>query len=361
MRQMTQAHSICYLTTSAELYFFSTVQLLHLGYMPSWNINNKDFPTYSSCEHACASLDRGSIILENAALEIVAAAASLQHSCKDVIAVESKITKKRYPQTLDHGATISPYFVERTTESHHTESRIRVKAIAPPTKSPHFPEPFSRAVPLRGLNFQLQPPISPCNLIQERICNSLYALVIQSVLWNKTHGSVARPILWNFLVTYPTIESLAITPVAKIEHMIRRLGLQKERSARLVEMANVWIAAPPCPERRYQRHDYPNQGDGRDVKKGVAIGLHSQYQGWEIAHLPGVGKYALDSFRIFGRDRLRGLHGIPGVEPEWKRVVPEDKELGPFVEWMWAQEGWDFNVKTGTRVRVKRQFISFDS
>jgi hypothetical protein len=39
-----------------------------------------------------------------------------------------------------------------------------------------------------------------------------------------------------------------------------------------------------------------------------------------ISHLPGCGKYALDSYRIF----------CMGGE-EWKHVMPEDKELNKYL------------------------------
>ena len=83
------------------------------------------------------------------------------------------------------------------------------------------------------------------------------------------------------------------------------------------------------------------------------MALDDAREGWEIAHLPGVGAYALESFRIFGRDRLRGVHKRPGEEPEWKRLVPRDKELGPYVKWKWAEEGWDYDVETGNRTRTQ--------
>jgi methyl-CpG-binding domain protein 4 len=60
---------------------------------------------------------------------------------------------------------------------------------------------------------------------------------------------------------------------------------------------------------------------------------------WEIAHIPGIGAYALDSWRIFCRDRLRLEGGEEiGVEEEWKRVVPNDKEVRAFCRWKWAKE-----------------------
>lgn len=86
---------------------------------------------------------------------------------------------------------------------------------------------------------------------------------------------------------------------------------------------------------------------------------------WEIAHLPGVGAYALDSWRIFCLDRFRnGALGAGGKEgegqkgdlgEEWMRVVPKDKELRAYLKWRWAQEGWaeagDQEVEVGGRGR----------
>ncbi|KAF2635818.1 hypothetical protein P280DRAFT_358884, partial [Massarina eburnea CBS 473.64] len=188
-------------------------------------------------------------------------------------------------------------------------------------------------------------------LIQERIQGNLFSLCLQAILWNKTRGAVARPILWKILCTYPTAESLAAASVDDVERDIRTLGLQRERANRMIDMAQVWVYLPPHPSRRYQRRDYPRRGNGRETKKGEMLGLNDAREGWEIAHLPGIGEYGLDSYRIFGRDRLRGVHDNPEVEPEWKRLVPRDKELGPYVKWKWAQEGWNYNVVTGNRER----------
>jgi hypothetical protein len=77
--------------------------------------------------------------------------------------------------------------------------------------------------------------------------------------------------------------------------------------------------------------------------------MSDERDGWEIAHLPGMGPYALDSYRIFYRDRLREINT---GEPEWKRVVPLDKDLKPYLKWRWAQDGWDWNELSGKRRRL---------
>lgn len=109
---------------------------------------------------------------------------------------------------------------------------------------------------------------------------------------------------------------------------------------------------------------------------------------WEIGHLT-QGPYALDSWRIFCRDVLRGVatgwngegaeacrrnqsrspsHSQTGsqpiseedqntaseeegkvFQPEWMRVLPRDKELRAFLRWMWLKEGFEWDPVTGEK------------
>jgi methyl-CpG-binding domain protein 4 len=77
------------------------------------------------------------------------------------------------------------------------------------------------------------------------------------------------------------------------------------------------------------------RGCGTDVKPGEVLGPEDEREGWEIAHLPGMGAYALDSYRIFYRDTLRGISDTSDFEPEWKRVKADDKDLKAYLEWKW--------------------------
>lgn len=182
-----------------------------------------------------------------------------------------------------------------------------------------------------GLKFTLQP--AKYGLIQERICDSLYALVVQAILWNQTRGDMARPVLFKLLSAYPSPDELSAAPLPDLINMLQPIGLHRIRATRLIALAEAWLAAPPCKERRYRRLHYPSHGCGLDVRPGEVLELDDGREGWEIAHLPGMGAYALDSYRIFYRDRLRGVEGLDRIEPEWKRVIPTDKELKPYLRW----------------------------
>ncbi|PSN63014.1 hypothetical protein BS50DRAFT_452628, partial [Corynespora cassiicola Philippines] len=129
----------------------------------------------------------------------------------------------------------------------------------------------------------------------------------------------ARPVLFRILALYPDPSRLALAAIKDLTPILQPIGLQNIRAARLIALAKTWVAAPPCRERRYRKLHYPLRGCGADVKPGEILGPEDEREGWEIAHLPGMGPYALDSFRIFYRDRLREVDLLDGEELEWKR------------------------------------------
>jgi len=111
----------------------------------------------------------------------------------------------------------------------------------------------------------------------------------------------------------------------------------------MIKMAKEWILNPPSSDGADTvLYNYPP----KDTKPFPISGREPcgvpQKLKWEIAHLPGVGAYALDSWRIFCRDRLRGTPDggeEEEEEEEWRRVVPKDKELRAYCRWRWAKEG----------------------
>jgi hypothetical protein len=103
----------------------------------------------------------------------------------------------------------------------------------------------------------------------------------------------------------------------------RDLGL-KRRAWWLIELARTWRENPPQPYQLYKE------------KRNGQVLFES-----EVAHLKGVGRYANDAWRIFCKDRLYGREGVDG--PEWKKVVPKDKELRGYIKWKWAKEGYDWH------------------
>jgi methyl-CpG-binding domain protein 4 len=148
---------------------------------------------------------------------------------------------------------------------------------------------------------------------------------------------MARPILFALLERYPTPKELSVASLDHLTAMLQPIGLHNIRAVRLIALANAWLTAPPCKERRYRKLHYPSCGCGKDVKPGEVLGLDDEREGWEIGHLPGMGAYALDSYRIFYRDTLRGIEVGDGVESEWKRVRADDKELKAYLEWKWTE------------------------
>jgi len=153
-------------------------------------------------------------------------------------------------------------------------------------------------------------------LIQELVCGSPWSLLIAVILLNKTNARAALPMFWYIRSLWPTPQELSQANLASLEQILNPLGLQNVRAKTLIEMSQMWIKFPPK-----SRIFYPS----RVNVKG--------YPRTPISHLPGCGKYALDSYRIFcgGRD-------------EWKSVQPDDKELIKYVAWKWAVEefkSWD--------------------
>lgn len=135
------------------------------------------------------------------------------------------------------------------------------------------------------------------------------------MLLNKTTGKAAIPVFWVLMDRWPTPRKMvkgihaslnshsvsllipSIAPVGTLERLLHPLGLSNIRAKRLIDLSRECIMHPPCP--------------------GV---LHKSRAKGEpptpISHLPGVGKYAIDSYRIFCAGRN-----------EWKKVRPTDKPL----------------------------------
>ena len=191
-------------------------------------------------------------------------------------------------------------------------------------------------------------------LMQEKIAHKLYFLIVQAILWNQTSGVQARPIFFALIEKYPSPESLSEACLEELVALLRPLGLQNVRARRCIALGRSWNENPPTPSRRYRRKGYPMTSLTTDTENE-----------WEIAHLPGVGPYALDSFRIFHRDEMRGLAKDwlgtgateKGFEPEWKRVLPLDKELRAYLKWRWLKEGFAWNEHNGTRIAASRELL----
>ncbi|KAK2746841.1 hypothetical protein FQN57_002883 [Myotisia sp. PD_48] len=208
------------------------------------------------------------------------------------------------------------------------------------------------------------PPLSAASfgLIQEKLADDPFRLLLATIFLNRTKGEAAIPALYSVLERYPTIESLAEADADELVPIIRHLGFQNLRARKCITVAQNWLQLAPESGKRYRRLHYPNKSDGLDIKPREVISDDDVRVAWEVAHLYGIGDYGIDSWRIFCRDVLRGLatdwNGAGAKEdfiPEWKSVHPKDKELCSFLTWMWLKEGWIWDPKTGEKIAMTKR------
>lgn len=241
---------------------------------------------------------------------------------------------------------------------------VKSKISKIPKISPYFPSPLVE--PDSCLPF---PPVDAPSfgLIQEQLAHDPFRLLIATIFLNRTRGGVAIPVLFEVFGRYPTVQAMAAAELSELVSMIRGLGFQNQRAKKCIGLAQTWLAQPPTKGKRYRELNYPRKLDGRDVGRDECIDDEDPRVAWEIAHLPGVGAYSLDSWRIFCRDELRGLARLrdwngsgsqtPGFAPEWKTVLPYDKELRAYLTWMWLKEGWIWNRETGERTEASEKVM----
>ena len=206
-------------------------------------------------------------------------------------------------------------------------------------------------------------------LVQERLSHDPFRLLIAVIFLNKTRGSVAMPVFYELMERYPTPKDLAVANQQDVTHVIQHLGLQNQRAATCINLAKAWLERPPEKGKRYRVLHYPRKDDGKDIKPGETIDEEDVRTAWEVGQLPGVGTYAIDSWRIFCRDELRGLpFGHPEeltaqteeieLQKEWTRVLPTDKELRAYLRWRWLRLGWEWDPLTGDRKKADRDEVA---
>ncbi|KAK0943601.1 hypothetical protein LTR29_004978 [Friedmanniomyces endolithicus] len=297
--------------------------------------------------------------------------------------VEATTSKKRRMTgstskhfTPEKQVKISQVNVDDDPSDNTPEKRVVKRKRSTPKKSPHFerthlldrvdlPSPGRRRV--AGVSGALAPSTTwdHFGIIQEKLWDQPFWLLIAVTLLNKTTGRAAVPVFWDLKNRYVTPEALAAADTEHIRGMIQHLGLQNVRTIKMVKMAKVWISQPPVLGKRYQTRNYPKHGDHRQfLKQSIIETDASDCAGaLEIGHLPGCGSYAWDSWRIFCRDVARGVAedyrgkgaAAEGFEPEWMRVLPSDKELRVTVKWMWLREGWIWDPETGEKRRATEE------
>ncbi|KAM0721757.1 hypothetical protein Q7P37_002682 [Cladosporium fusiforme] len=247
-----------------------------------------------------------------------------------------------------------------TTSTFFTPTSSPVKPTDPSNPTPSTSTKKPRAP--KGTSTSLVPSTASAHfgLIQEKLWDQPFWLIIAVTFLNKTTGRAAVPIFWSLKTLYPTPEALSQAKEFDLVALITTLGLQNQRAKRLISIANAWLENPPIKSHRYRTLHYPAKNDGKSIKKDDTVESDADdcAGALEIGHIPGCGPYAWDSWRIFCRDVTRGIAqdyngkgavASDGFVPEWQRVLPLDKELRACLRWMWLREGWVWDPETGER------------
>ncbi len=239
---------------------------------------------------------------------------------------------------------------------------LKPAKVKHPTRSPYFANKrrpnFLSCLPFPPLSAQ------KFGLMQERLAYDPFRLLIATIFLNRTRGEQAMPVFFQLMQEYPTVADLAVANVEDVVAIIHKLGFQNQRARKCIEMAKTWLKGTPEKGKRFRKSNYPVKGDGRDILAEETVEDEDSRIAWEISYLPGLGPYSHDSWRIFCRDELRGLSeswngegAADNFEPEWKRVLPTDKELRAYLTWMWLKEGWIWNKETGQRTKADEKLL----
>ncbi|CAM1506905.1 Fc.00g065460.m01.CDS01 [Cosmosporella sp. VM-42] len=251
-------------------------------------------------------------------------------------------------------ATISPYFA--------------------PQKSEKKKSPKKRPPPGTVSTVPFAPLTSPIfGVIQEEFGHDPFWLLIAVTFLIRTNGNLAIPMFYKVKELFPTPQHVADPANSEeLVSMIRHLGLSVVRVAFMQKYARGFLEDPPRAGVRYKvknydRRDFDPSLRDLDDSGGSEKNTSTQSEdaedldAWEIGHLT-KGKYAIDSWRIFCRDELlgraedwNGKGREPEFQPEWMRVMPEDKELRAYLRWMWMREGWEWDPITGERTVLREE------
>jgi len=232
-----------------------------------------------------------------------------------------------------------------------------LKRIPKSPRTPRTPRGTVSCIPFPPLS------VPAFGLIQERLAHNPFRLLIAVTFLIKTRGKDAIPVFFELMARFPTPEALASADREDIIQIIHHLGLQNQRAATYQTYAQIWVKAPPEKGKRYAVPGYPTKESGRKIKKDEILDDEDEREAWEIGHMT-QGAYALDSWRIFCRDMLRGVakgwngEGAgEGFQPEWMRVLPEDKELRAYLRWMWLKEGFEWDPCTGEKEVASQEMM----
>lgn len=136
-------------------------------------------------------------------------------------------------------------------------------------------------------------------LLQLRFREDPWRLLVCCILLNRTQRKQVDRVVDELFRRYPDAAALAWASQRALETLLTPLGLSTRRALRLLDFSYDWGLLVRV------------WGDDAPPASGF------------VSVLPGIGRYALDSYRMFVLD-------------EWRSVEPRDKELRRWKAWRLA-------------------------
>lgn len=139
---------------------------------------------------------------------------------------------------------------------------------------------------------------SPLELFQERLRGQPdypWRHCIACVLLNRTQGQQVEHVIWDLFDRWPSPEAMALANEKDLEEVLRPLGLWRKRALSLRQLSHTWTVLQ---------------------RSGATTETFSRL----LELLPGIGQYAVDSWRIFVEGRVHD-------------VFPTDLRLRAYLLW----------------------------
>lgn len=114
------------------------------------------------------------------------------------------------------------------------------------------------------------------SLIQERFIDDPWKMMIVCILLNQTSRKQVEPLLDELFEKYPDAHAMAGAEAFALADTVRTCGLQQRRARNMIMFSVAWWKMEE----------------------------NADYESWpppwhEIASMPGIGPYALDSYKYF--------------------------------------------------------------
>ncbi|KAG1686909.1 Methyl-CpG-binding domain protein 4 [Nymphon striatum] len=205
----------------------------------------------------------------------------------------------------------------RGTKSSYFKVKKTVKKTKSSLVSPYFKDSRTGNISnISSKNLPVKkwiPPKSPYGLIQEQLYDNPWKLLIATIFLNRTQGTSAIPLLWEFFYAFPTPEITRKADWKKIASILQPIGLHEKRAK---SITRICLTRPALSFQRFFK---------MSVNEWSMPLIADEYLSKVWKHpieLHGIGKYGNDSYRIFCVNEWKRLS--EGIEKSSAENMEQD-------------------------------------